>query len=324
MALPVTIVIPTFRRPAQLLAVVESVFSQSGLDTIRPRLVIVDNDPEGSALAQASRFRDTAPETVKVEVVHCREAGVASARNAAMERIETPLVAFIDDDQTASPNWLWELLKAHQTFGAAVTFGPVDAVLPEETSQHRDYLEGFFSRRPGHLSGLIKTFYGCGNALLDLRQLPKRDLMFDTRMNEVGGEDDLLFIRAEAAGCKFAWAEDARVFEHVPASRAGLSYTLTRAIGYGQGPTRRAEESGDVPGVLFWMGVGAGQLLFYGTMAGFGWLTGSRQRAVWLNQAAQGLGKVIWRKKFRFYGQSQVTKAAISDQAGGLPAKSQA
>lgn len=324
MSLPVTIVIPTFKRPDQLVAVVESVFSQSGLDTIRPRLVIVDNDPEGSALAPASSLRDAAPETIAVDIVHCREAGVANARNAAMQRVETPLVAFIDDDQTAPANWLSDLLEAHRAFGAAVTFGPVDAVLPDEASQHRQYLEGFFSRRPGHPSGTIKAYYGCGNALLDLRQIPERHPMFDTRMNEVGGEDDLLFIRIQAAGCSFAWAQEARVFEHVPASRAKLSYTLARAIGYGQGPTRRAEETGNIPGVLFWMGVGAGQLAVFGTMAGFGWLTGARQRAVWLDRAAQGLGKVIWRKKFRFYGQSQVKKATASDQARGLAAKSQA
>ncbi|MEO0818321.1 MAG: glycosyltransferase family 2 protein [Pseudomonadota bacterium] len=321
---PVTIVIPTFKRAAQLEAVVESVFGQTGLSAIRPRMIIVDNDPAGSALPMAENLRRSAPEGISIDIIHCREPGVANARNAAMEQVETRLVAFIDDDQTAPPDWLSNLLAAYSAHGAAVTFGPVDAVLPEAITRHRAYFESFFSRRPDHETGVIAEFYGCGNALMDLEQLPKLNPLFDTRMNEVGGEDDLLFIRAEEKGCNFAWAGDARVWEHVPEKRATLEYTLPRAISYGQGPTRKAEETRDFLQLVYWMGVGAGQFAVFGLMAAIGWVTGSNKRAVWLDRAAQGLGKVVWRKQFKFYGQSQIPKATPSDETTRLTAKSSA
>ncbi|MEM1151145.1 MAG: glycosyltransferase [Pseudomonadota bacterium] len=320
----VTIVIPTFKRPTQLVCAVESLFAQRQLDAIAPKLVIVDNDPDGSALAPAARLRALAPASIAIEVVHCRDAGVANARNAAMDKVETRFVAFLDDDQTASPEWLSNLLTAQKAVGAAVTFGPVQAVLPDEVEQHRDYFERFFSRRPAFETGLIDTYFGCGNALIDLHQISLRRPLFDPRMNEVGGEDDLLFIRVEAEGGRFAWAKKARVFEHVPRSRSQLSYTLARAVGFGQGPTRRAQEHGNLAGVAYWVGVGLGQSVVFGTLAGFGWLLGAKHRVMWLDRAAQGFGKMVWRAPFKFYGQSQIKTDVRSDEAGRVAPKPQA
>ncbi|MEM9738978.1 MAG: glycosyltransferase family 2 protein [Pseudomonadota bacterium] len=313
----VTIIVPTFRRVGPLSDAVRSLFAQSALDRIRPSLIIVDNDPQGSALATANALSAKAPGALQTKVIHCKQAGVANARNAALDCVDTPLVAFVDDDQTAPETWLEELLKAYEASRAAVTFGPVDAVLPVDVKVHRAFFETFFSRRPGHNTGLIPEFYGCGNALLDLGQLPKRAPLFDPKMNEVGGEDDLLFMHAERAGCTFGWAENARVWEHVPTQRARLKYTLTRAIAYGQGPTRKAEASRKYPELLFWIGVGTSQFAVYSILAGLGWLTGAPQRAAWLDKAARGLGKVIWRWKLKFYGQSQLPAPNHSNPATG-------
>ncbi len=320
----VCVVIPTFRRVGRLQAAVRSVFAQAGIEEIQPDIVVVDNDPEGSALAPARALASEAPDAVNMIVIHCPEPGVANARNAAIAAVRSPLVAFLDDDQTACPDWLGKLLQAHDTWNAAVTFGPVDTALPAGVSRHRAYFENFFARTPDHEDGLISTYYGCGNALLDLEQLPAQRPLFDARMNEVGGEDDVLFARAEAAGCRFAWAGSARVWEHVPESRARLGYTLARAIGYGQGPTRKAEETRNWPQLVLWICVGAVQALGFGLLAAFGWLTGSSHKAFWLDRAAQGFGKVFWRWAFRFYGASQVPRGSRSDQAGGLAAKTQA
>ena len=154
----VSVVIPTFRRPYELLRAMDSVFRQTYLAGALADLVIVDNDRAGSSVGPALELAREAPETLRVIVLHCSDPGVANARNMAIEAVKTPLVAFLDDDQTAPENWLADLVHAQSETAATVVFGPVDTALPNSVSHHRAYLQAFFSRNPKHADGLIPVF----------------------------------------------------------------------------------------------------------------------------------------------------------------------
>jgi len=169
---------------------------------------------------------------------------------------------------------------------------------------HRAYLETFFSRDHGPASGYIDDFYGCGNALIDLGRVLAERPLFAVETNETGGEDDRLFSRVQGEGGRFAWASEAGGYEHVPAERARLSYTLRRALAYGQGPCTLAlkAQPRQLARLAAWIAIGAGQTLVYGAVAAGAFLLRRRDRAYWLDRAARGLGKVIWWKSFRFYG----------------------
>lgn len=322
----VSVVIPTFRRPAELQRAMRSVFTQTYLQGALAELVIVDNDPTGSALAAARELIGAAPETLTLHILHCPDPGVANARNMAIDTVTTPLVAFLDDDQSAPDTWLAELVRGYAETSASVVFGPVDTALPDGVEHHHAHLKAFFARNPDLPDGLIPTFFGCGNALLDLRQLPERRPLFDAATNETGGEDDNLFSDIRRRGARFAWAGKARVWEHVPASRATLNYTLRRAVAYGQGPSKMAYEGGDFGQLIFWMGVGLGQLLVFGSLAALAFSVRAKNRAIWLNRAAQGFGKLVWWPKHRFYGASQTQTAQTppSDEPSALASQPQA
>ena len=51
--------------------------------------------------------------------------------NAALDAATAPLVAFIDDDEVATPGWLAGLLECHARTGATIVFGPVQAIYGE-------------------------------------------------------------------------------------------------------------------------------------------------------------------------------------------------
>ncbi len=314
----ISVVIPTFRRPASLARAVRSVYRQARPAGIAVTVVIVDNDPEGSAADVLTTLRAEAPGWIAFIALHEPHAGVANARNAAMAEVTTRLVAFLDDDQSAPPGWLGALLAAHAACPAAVTFGPVVTVLPDRVARHRRYLEAFFARTPAHDSGHIDTWYGCGNALLDLTRAPNEGPMFDTRMNASGGEDDLLFARIDEQGGRFAWCAEAPVFEHVPESRARLGYTLRRAVAYGQGPCNiaRRQSPPRVGTIAFWMAVGLGQAVIYGSAASFSALLRRDDRAFWYDRAARGIGKVFWWRGFEFYGTAALAQGPEPARAG--------
>jgi len=304
--LPVTVVIPTFRRPDDLVRAAGSVLLQTGCPPFD--LLIVDNDPGASAREAAASLRARLPASITLSYRHEPRAGVANARNAAVETVRTRLIAFLDDDQTAAADWLASLMDCHTRFPAAVTFGPVRTVLPPGSSLHTDYLKEFFSRPEQGATGYMAKSFGCGNSLIDLEAIPPGRPVFDASTNETGGEDDVLFSRVRLAGGRFAWCAEAVTFEHVPVSRASLAYTLRRAIAYGQGPITQARRQTppDWPAILFWMGVGAYKLVVNLALYAWGWLTRSPDRAWHIDRAARGLGKLIWWISFRFYGASRL------------------
>ena len=300
------IVIPTFRRNDGLIRAVESVFAQLGIEYVE--LIIADNDPGGMAKVTAEQLIATAPDFLNVRYIHEPNPGVANARNAALNATEARLIAFLDDDQSAPKTWLANLLRCHANHQATVTFGPVEAVLPATESSHIEYLTNFFSRVAEYDTGLIDEYFGCGNSLIDRDTLPELSPVFDPDTNESGGEDDELFGQVERAGGKFAWCKDAPVYEHVPADRATLPYTLKRAFAYGQGPVTAARRRNPPRWgtVAYWMIIGSGKLGLNGLIYGGKWIVRADDRAEYLDRAVRGLGKVLWWKNLNFYGRSRL------------------
>lgn len=308
----ITVVIPTYNRPDSLHRAVESLFWQS----VRKHgfsVLIADNSADASARLVFDALAAKAPEEIELSYLHVPAPGVANARNAAMDALQTQLVAFLDDDQSAPIHWLEELLATYEGFGAAVTFGPIAVDLPDTTTRHRAYFENFFGREPHHREGFIDKPFGCGNSLLDTAQIPGAKPWFDTKMNEIGGEDDILWARLKKAGRKFAWSAKAITFEHPLPQRVTLSYTLRRALAYGQGPCTLALRA-DPPrygSLLMWMGIGAGKFVLHGLSWLALWITRNPNRAFELDKAVRGLGKVMFWKQMRFYGSATVSQRAL-------------
>lgn len=300
----VTIMIPTQRRLGGLAVAARSVLAQAGVDHSELELVIVDNDQAPSAQGVAQTLAAEAP--FPVHYVHEPRAGVANARNAGMARASGAFVAFLDDDEEAPAGWLAALLAAQERYAADVVFGPVRARAPQAVTEHRDYLERFFSRIGPEQAGVIDHYYGCGDSLLKRSSLPDQVAPFAAERNHIGGEDDMLFGHMRAAGAVFAWEPAAWVWEDPVPDRLTLDYTIRRAFAYGQGPSAHcaAAVPPDRVGVARWMAVGVVQAALFGAVAGFKWLIRAGDRAEWLDRAARGLGKTLWWGPFKihFYG----------------------
>ncbi len=298
----VTVVIPTFQRVDMLERAVLSALKQDFANDYG--VLIVDNDPAATGRKVASELKKQAPENVKFEYVHEPVPGVANARNTALTATTSQYIAFLDDDQSAPKEWLRTILRAQQEYPAAITFGPVDAALPEHVVQHKEYLIDFFSRTLEQQTGYTEESFGCGNSLMNMELVPSERPAFDVTMNETGGEDDILYSRVRQTGGEFGWCADAPVLEHVPNERATLRYTLIRAISYGQGPITEARMRTPARWdlVLLWMGVGAIKVAQNFTIYAFKWAIRSTDRATYLDRTARGFGKLFWWKKFRFYG----------------------
>lgn len=300
---PVSILIPTFRRPERAVDAARSALAQTASEF---ELILIDNDPEGSALNALRALADT-----RITVLHEPRAGVANARNAGLRVAKGELIAFLDDDEIAPETWLAELLRVQAAHKADVVFGPVRTRLASPPRDHADFFNAFFAREHGHAEGIIGVFYGCGCSLIRRAALPLPQ-PFSAARNEIGGEDDLLFQGMEAEGAVFAWAPNAWVWETPEPSRVTLAYTLRRAFAYGQGPATKAwtGPKRDLTAIAFWMAVGFAQSVVYGVAALGCFLGKTKRRAFAYRRFVEGLGKLLWFPVFkpRFYGAAKLPK----------------
>jgi hypothetical protein len=69
-----------------------------------------------------------------------------------------------------------------------------------------------------------------GNVLVSREILQKLPKLFDERFGLSGGEDHDLFLRLRRQGARIVWADDALVFETIPADRIRVSWLLRRAF----------------------------------------------------------------------------------------------
>jgi succinoglycan biosynthesis protein ExoM len=304
----VAVIVPTLRRPESLERALRSLFAQTDVADRVSALIVVDNDPVASASSTVDSLRSDSP----WPLVYVSEPtpGVARARNAGLAVTDAPLIAFLDDDEAASPGWLTALLVAQKQTGADAVFGPITGRAPDAEAWLKPWLERFFGRDGPTTTGLIDHPWGCGNSLLVSATALPGPAPFSASADQTGGEDDVLFAALQARGGRFGWAAEAWVEEFAPAHRATLNYVLTRAFAYGQGPSQTAAAALDWPGVTRWMLIGAAQTIVWGGASLALTLISSPRRAEIYDRTARGLGKLFWMKGFepRFYGMAEIAR----------------
>ena len=220
----VTVCIATHRRPRGLERLLGSLANQKGAPPFV--VVVVDNDRQKSAEAVALQFRDKIQLTYLVEPVR----GIARVRNRAVMASRSPFLAFIDDDEWATPHWLASLERQAEQSAADVVIGRVKVEFDPEVAEVVRHC-GLFDPVP--LSdGAIVPWYctRTSNAYVRRGALPDRDAPFSTRFDLIGGEDVHLFKSMIDSGARVVASATAVVFEHRHAARANLLWILRRAL----------------------------------------------------------------------------------------------
>jgi GT2 family glycosyltransferase len=230
---PVTIAVPTFRRPKQLAALLPLLVEQAreldAAEATRTEIVVVDNDPDASARAVVEAA-DGGP--VAVRYAHEPQPGIAAARNRALdEAARSRLLAFIDDDERPHAGWLRELVRVQHESGAALVQGWVE---PEYEVQPSSWiLAGRFFVRRTWPTGTALTVSASNNVLLDVEQVRQSGLRFALDLGLSGGEDTLFTSQLAARGYRLVWCAESVVTDLVPASRITRRWVLRRALSHG-------------------------------------------------------------------------------------------
>ncbi len=192
--------------------------------------------------ALAARARARWPELDVVPNRHQR--GASGTRNAASELASTPLIAFMDDDVVAMPDWLATLCAAMddpEIVGAGGRIIPFWAggERPRWFPLEFGWVVGVsFTGMPDQTSP-VRNVWG-GNMLVRRDAFEAAD-RFRTSFSKVGDrarpEDTELCLRVAAAvsGGRWLYVPDSHVGHQVPPQRCRFGYFLTRSYQEGHG-----------------------------------------------------------------------------------------
>jgi hypothetical protein len=222
MAGKTVVAVLTYRRTDWLPALLSELAAQAGTIAPRAQVVVVDNDPAGSAADTVGAWAGRG-----VRYVHEPRPGISAARNRALaEAHDADLLVFIDDDEMPSEHWLARLVDAWSAWGCAAVAGPVPAQFLGPANEWVSGSGAFERRRLP--SGTRVGGAGAGNLLLDMHQVRALGLSFDERFGLTGGEDTLFTHELVRRGGEIRWCDEAEALEFVPTERLTRTWVLRR------------------------------------------------------------------------------------------------
>ena len=231
------IAVLTYLRPAMLHTGVSRILEQIAemkSDTsavsrvpLQVELLVVDNDPLGSARAVADELASR-----HLRYVVEPSPGISAARNRAMrEASDADLLLFIDDDEVPQNGWLKEMLNTRAACQSELVAGAVVSKFEVEPGPW--VAAGRFFDRRRLPTGTAIVVAATNNLLLDLRWVRRHGLEFDNALGLSGAEDTLFTRTMNNLGARMVWNDEAVVTDWVPASRVSRRWVLMRALSSG-------------------------------------------------------------------------------------------
>lgn len=301
-----SIAICTYDRPDGLAATLRSCLGQTNALGLAIEIVVIDNHPSGSARAVVEGLAKDAAWPLRYVTELTRN--MSTLRNRGFAECRGRLVAMIDDDEVASPDWLDQLVGALRAADADIAVGPRLAKFQDGPPAYDPSGSQFI--RDLHLpdgalieltkaSGKPQYGLGTGNSLFDVtRCFPDGEPAMREAFGDAGGEDAELFTRLHRQGRRIVWAAKAYVTETVAPHRTQVAYRLVRVRRETQHYVSIYLDAARRP-TLAWATLMAKGLLQLaaGTALAVATLEfGSERRLKGRLLMEHGLGKLIWRR----------------------------
>jgi len=223
----ISVCICTFKRQELLERLLQKLGGQQTGGLFTYSIVVADNDASRSAEPVISK----AAALSVVPIAYCVEPrqNIALARNQVVSHAEGDCIAFIDDDEWPSDDWLLQLFETMVKFDVSGVLGPVKPSY--ECPPPAWMIRGRFFERPSYPTGhqMHWSETRTGNVLFRKDILAPNESAFREEF-DTGAEDVDFFRRMASRGCVFVWCDEAIVYESVPAARCNRTYLLRRAL----------------------------------------------------------------------------------------------
>lgn len=252
----------TAQRPQMLHRCLNSLAAQQVPDDVSPVLAVVDNEAEPNNRAAVKSFAAECP--FPVHYIHEPRPGIPIARNRVLDEaldLGADWIAFIDDDETAAPDWL-AMLMAPEYRNTSVLMGKQVMVPPEPAPFW--YVPTPQKRGEGDVIASAYTHNVRFHA-----DITRAGFRFDEAFRFTGGSDAEYFRRAHKAGYEIRYTLKAQTFEDIHRERLTWRFIVARRRRCVAGAAQRRAMHGDktiswrkAPSMIFDMLRGAAGMCF--------------------------------------------------------------
>lgn len=236
----VSVVISTYQRTDTLPLALHSLTQQT-LSADRYEILVVDNDAAGSAQSVVASIHTEGRVQISYQVEHAQ--GLSYARNAGIRAARSDLIAFMDDDAEADPNWLTAILRGFArsddvwaTGGKVVPIWDAErpAWLGDDLLRSLSIIDwGEEERALQWPERLIGT--NCAFRRVVFQEVGSFDEALGRQGQALlGNEDTEIQERIHRAGKKVLYLPDAVVRHHIAPARLSKQYFYRRAYGTGR------------------------------------------------------------------------------------------
>lgn len=198
-------------------------------------MVVVDHN-----LELLSRVQEEMPEVSAI--ANCHQKGLAGARNTGVSNSTGDIVAFLDDDAVADPDWLEHLVVPYRDARVVGVGGKIDPVWPGQRTAwfptEFDWVVGCDYRGLPATTAPVRNMIGANMSFR--REIIVRLGGFTTGIGRLetrplGCEETELSIRVAKyfPGSILCYEPAARIVHHVTPSRTTLRYFLSRCYAEG-------------------------------------------------------------------------------------------
>ena len=221
----ISVIVPTYNRSEMLHGALESLVRQETGDEFEYEVIVVDNASTDATPAVVEKVAGESLEPVRC--FYHEITGPASARNCGLANAQGEWLAFFDDDELATTDWLRQLYRGALETKAPVVGGAMQLDLPEKTLNRLGRVVRQTSLREIDYYPTIHLYTenrlpGTNNALV-ARQVFDTVGTFDVS-RLCGGSDSDFFLRARAAGMDLYYTPHAVVRHRVAPNRLTQEY----------------------------------------------------------------------------------------------------
>jgi succinoglycan biosynthesis protein ExoM len=225
----VNVCICTYKRPSLLFEVLKALTQLNTDDLFKYSIIVIDNDAQRSGLEVVNKVKNLNYAIIEYFVEP--EQNIALARNRAIFESTKDFLAFLDDDEIPSKDWLLNLYKTCESQSADGILGPV--VSKFHSNPPAWIIKGEFFDNPKYPTGYIMRHWKetrSSNFFIRRDILDRSGIVFDPSYGISGGEDTDFFKRLLEKGARFVWCNEAVVYEIIGQERCLCRWLLKRAF----------------------------------------------------------------------------------------------
>lgn len=224
----VSIAVCTFRRPEGIRNCLESLFAQSC--DFSYEIIVVENDEMQPSRAEIeSRIPTAAEKGIELRYFCEKQRGISYARNRCVSEARGLWIAFLDDDETARPDWLAHLVSAQRKMNADAVCGTVEFSFADGFPRYLRESQ-LFRRTKMTQEEPFEMQSFCTNCLLLRKSALTRTPVFDPAFARLGLEDADLAVFFVMNKMKIVRAPLALVEEFQPLSRGRWRFQFERSV----------------------------------------------------------------------------------------------